>query len=227
MLFAILAALLASQEAVAAPAPGPPPDWAKLPTGMPTFAQRPHAAHINQHFPQAPRLAGVSGRVSVRCTATAAGELADCSVATERPAGQGFGEAALQLAKLFRLNRRMTDGSPVAGVPVVLPIHFEAREDELVQRPVWVKRPDAEAVVRFHPPGARRLRLKGQTLIECAVARSGDMERCTVLSEDPEGYGFGAAALKLSRLHRMAQIDADGRPTAGRQVMIPISFTLR
>ena len=50
----------------------------------------------------------------------------------------------------------------------------------------------------------------------------GGLEACTIKSEDPPGYGYGAAALALAPIFRMPAVDMDGRPVAGRMVQIPI-----
>lgn len=49
-------------------------------------------------YPQAARRDGVSGHVMLECNATG-GALTPCAVDEETPAGEGFGESALKLAK--------------------------------------------------------------------------------------------------------------------------------
>jgi protein TonB len=47
-----------------------------------------------------------------------------------------------------------------------------------------------------------------------------------VISEDPTGWGFGEAALRISRNFRAAAQTNDGRPTSGGRTRVPISFRL-
>jgi len=90
----------------------------------PQWASRPTGDELADAYPQRALLAGKSGVVSLACTVLASGALADCMVAEEKPAGWGFGAAALGLTKRFRLVPREEDGTPVGGAMVRIPIRF-------------------------------------------------------------------------------------------------------
>jgi protein TonB len=52
------------------------------------------------------------------------GSLSDCTVASEAPAGLGFGAAALQVAAIMKMNPWTKQGAPVDGGRIRLPIHL-------------------------------------------------------------------------------------------------------
>ena len=60
----------------------------------------------------------------IRCRFTGGGRLTDCVVVEETPADAGAGAYALRLARFFRAQPRMTDGSPVKGRLVDVPFRL-------------------------------------------------------------------------------------------------------
>ncbi|OJU13760.1 MAG: hypothetical protein BGN86_15405 [Caulobacterales bacterium 68-7] len=88
-------------------------------------------AGANQLYPQVAKGEGVSaGMGQVDCVATADGSLADCGVAKEEPAGKGFGQAALEAAKLMKMNPWTHTGDPVEGRQISIPIRFKLDASE-------------------------------------------------------------------------------------------------
>jgi len=83
---------------------------------------RPEAADLT--FPSVARAAGKrEGKGVIDCRIEGTGMLADCHIASEDPAGLGFGAAALALAPKFRVNPWL-DGRTMEGRRIKLPIGF-------------------------------------------------------------------------------------------------------
>lgn len=62
--------------------------------------------------------------------------------------------------------------------------------------------------------------------MECVVDAAERLTDCRIAAETPPGMGFGQGVLKISGLFRMRGTDADGVPTAGRSVRIPMRLSL-
>ena len=92
------------------------PDWGRLP----------EADQVANLFPAKAKAAGVlKGDVLLSCRVNAGGGLAGCAVDRETPAGMGFGEAALALAPSFTMSAWTSDGRPVDGARVRIPMRYE------------------------------------------------------------------------------------------------------
>ena len=76
------------------------------------------------YYPDRASRMSVSGHATMECTVTASGAVSGCSVIAENPPDYGFGEAALRLAKLFKMRPMSRDGVPVEGGKVIIPIGF-------------------------------------------------------------------------------------------------------
>jgi protein TonB len=106
--------------------PAPPPPEPPRPSVItqPDWVRRPSAEDLERYYPERAQRMNVEGRASISCTVDARGTLQNCSVASENPGDQGFGEAAMRMSRLFKMRPMTKDGSPVDGGKIVIPIAF-------------------------------------------------------------------------------------------------------
>ena len=108
---------------LAPPAAAPPPSHPSV-IGKPDWSQRPNAEDVARYYPQRAERMSIAGRAEISCTVQANGKLSACSVTSEDPADQGFGDAALKLSKLFKMRPKTLDGAPSDGGVVKIPLRF-------------------------------------------------------------------------------------------------------
>ena len=101
---ALVAACLAGSASAQAPAPLSPRDVTV------------HMVRgLKRYYPDLAWRLGVEGRAVAKCKVATSGDLTNCAIEAEEPAGCGFAETLLKTASAMRLPPRAKDGTPTAG----------------------------------------------------------------------------------------------------------------
>lgn len=197
--------------------------------GAPAAAQvvwtvAPTAADMAAAYPEKARAEGIGGGVDLICTARRSGGMTDCDVMGEEPRGYGFGAAA----------RRLAAGMQAVGVAKDAEVRFSitfapelAKGGTYVARtPRWAALPsvaDMQAAAPKTEGGPNDARV---TLV-CDVKAGGVLDGCAVDREEPAGQGFGPAILALAPKFKVELMSAEGMPTVGARVRVPVRFDLK
>lgn len=175
----------------------------------PRWVALPSADDMDHDFPFKAALEGLGGRASLHCVADADGRLAGCHVTSETPEGYGFGDSALKLAALMR----MEPGD--AGRGVDLPVRFvdppafsEPRFKPHDRVYDWLG-----PVGPYYPDKASRMNVGGVAVLECVADASGALRPCRAILEDPPTAGFADAAMRMAA---QGYLTVDAPPAAAR-----------
>jgi protein TonB len=106
----------------APPAVEPTPPPARV-IRNPSWISQPSGEQMVRAYPDRALERGLAGSVSLSCLVQANGSVARCDVVGETPAGNGFGRAAQQLSRHFRINPRTVDGA-AEGSQVTINLRF-------------------------------------------------------------------------------------------------------
>lgn len=167
----------------------------------------------------------VDGEATLRCAYDVQGVLNDCRVMAESPPAFGFGAAALRMAKVFRLQPRLSDGAALTPGEITFPVRFVAAEFK-DPRPRWEVGPPADFSGRNFPERALRLERNGMAILKCAHDESGALSQCRVLSETPPDLGFGNEAVRLARRARLRATLPDGSALKAGEITFPVPFRI-
>ncbi len=150
----------------------------------------------NPAYPEAARAEGVSGEVVLKVTVDALGETAGASVASEAPAGYGFGEAALAAVKNWVWEPGRLRGEPVNQGRQVR-VHFSAYERGATTVPQILSKTEPRVPAEFARSGER-----AAVLVRAEVDSEGKPYLVSVVKELPGPRGLAEAALECVRQWR-------------------------
>ncbi len=205
----------------------------------PVWLQQPNAADFAQNYPSQAASQAVEGRATIECYVRLDTTL-NCSVTAESPASWGFGDAALAIARSFRVEPARIDGEAVEGGRIRRTIRFVLPEDSPENwtpeerayvevatppdLPTWDEAPTSSMVLMATPAAARDANTQGRGVLSCRVGDARRL-RCESLFETPQGSGFAAAAMTLVPFFRIAEGDsAFMTKYATDSFVLPISF---
>lgn len=116
----------------------------------------------------------------------------------------------------------VTIPSPPAQGPATA---SDVPDPDQIAHPHWLRLPSGGAFASTYPERAQRFRVSGGAVIKCEVLGNGRLGGCVVLAERPAGWGFGAAALRLSSTFAMPPPSptTDGRPWT---VTFPVRYIM-
>jgi TonB family protein len=195
----------------------------------PSEAER--QAAILPFYPPKARAAGVEGDATLMCERTDTAALVNCRIGDEHPTDQGFGPAALEIA-------RQAKGLPglTAAAGAAPPILFTFRLNppsitpnllalpHVILNPDWLTKPSPEAMADAYPHEAALRRITGSATLDCVVDASGAVSDCTA-KDDPPGMGFADAALQVAKTFAFKPRTLDGLPIGGAKVVAPLRFS--
>lgn len=187
------------------------------------LAKAPSVQDMVSVYPAKARSAGVGGSVVLSCTVRYTGDLTQCAAIQEEPRGYEFGAAARKLAN------SMQAAPGAAGPDARLRVSFSPEvlgsSPPLLTKPLWAALPSPSEFQTTFPKtenGVNRVRVA----LACGVQAGGALTDCAVQTEEPAGQGYGEGALALASKFRVEPWTADGQPTAGARVLVPIRYEL-
>lgn len=198
--------------------------------GHPTWTKAPTYSEAILVYPEKAAAEKVGGSATVKCSVDETGGLKACQTINEQPRGFGFARAARSLSDSFEV-APFSPGSELKlqEADTQYMVTFDPQmldgNARVTGRPTWTALPSGASMAGAFPAAARTAGIAGgRVTMDCLVVEGGRVEDCSVLSEDPAGYGFGAAALSLTPGFRMSVWTMEGLPTVGGRITIPLRY---
>ncbi|MBS0298223.1 MAG: TonB family protein [Proteobacteria bacterium] len=191
----------------------------------PQWLQAPSHAQMRAAYP---KNAKGGGSVLLVCDLVKGGELKQCFV--EKSDGDsGFRNAAVGLSHRFRADVSDIGPHEMPNLTTQVLIRFDPQDAtdatgaQVLAKAKWSQLPGLADFEALYPAKAKAQGvMTGVGVVSCQVAVGGALEECRLVSENPEGLGFGEAAMKLVAGFRLNPWTDDGRPVDGARISIPV-----
>ena len=205
-----------------------PPDWLQQPT----------LEEIWLVWPRKAASLGLSGTGTIRCVVNLQGLLQACTVASESPAGYGFGEAAVQLAPTFLMKPATRNGQPVES-EVTIPVAFNTANGAdlilpkalVVGTPAWAKTPSVAQILGQIDKKVGDKFADGKIVFLCSLNKTtGKLSNCKLANASPGMTQFRSVANSLvsgfeAEPKQLAEVRAWLGPTETEaKVILPFAF---
>jgi len=92
--------------------------------------------------------------------------------------------------------------------------------------PIILRGASSAEILTLVPPEARRQRVPGRASVNCIIRSDTRLEACRIVSENPSGFGFGEAAIRVAETHFRFRppSTASGRPVQGFRATVVVLF---
>lgn len=221
------------------------PAWPQAAGGVenPAWIGQPDPAAFRANYPDEAVTQQVEGQATIECLVRLDTTLT-CTAINEAPLGWGFGAAAIEIAKTFRVRPARRNGRDIEGGRVRRTIHFhqpltdDASADNMPEDvrqalaltpppelPVWDDAPTHAQMREAYPAEALRTLTEGRVTFSCTV-REDRRLNCQAILERPNGNGFGEAAASVIERFRVSTNSADFIARHRTEpFLLPVSFS--
>ena len=202
-----------------------PPGQVVHVTSTVPWASAPSARQVADAYPKGANSDFRTGQVVLDCDFSAAGNLVDCGAGFEDPKGRGFAAAANSLVPLFHLDPKSMPDVDLTQVRINLTVQFippnDHQERRVIDHPDWIG--DGGPGADLFPAKAKAAGLStGRAVLDCVPNAQGKMTSCEVVSEDPAGIDFGAAAQKTAEAMTVNPWTSSGEPADGAHLVFAV-----